>query len=152
MVTLSIDPQLAEPPPRSFGELVGQMGAPADRLAAESLATTADPRLGAYRRLQDKVQKALFWAALLALAGIAALAWRARRGAAAGDCRPGSGPSAGQCLPGRRTLRRAWPLPEPHYLAGDRDGGDGWRGGAAAAPGDRVPRRARDGPASGRAV
>jgi hypothetical protein len=80
LVTLSIDPQLAEPPPRSFGELVGQMGAPADRLAAASLATTGDARLVAYRRLQDRVQQALFWLALVALAGIVALAWRARRG------------------------------------------------------------------------
>ena len=80
LVTLSIDPQLAEPPPRSFGELAGQMGAPTDRLVAESLASTGDARLAAYRRLQDHAQKALFWVALVALAGIAVLAWRARRG------------------------------------------------------------------------
>ena len=80
LVTLSIDPQLAEPPPRSFGELAGQMGAPAARLAADSLASTGDARLNAYRRLQDLAQKALFWGALVVLAGIAALAWRTRRG------------------------------------------------------------------------
>lgn len=80
LVTLSIDPQLAEPPPGSFGELVRQMGWPADRLWAGSMASTGDPRLDTYRRLQDQLQKALFWAALVGLAGVAALAWRARRG------------------------------------------------------------------------
>jgi hypothetical protein len=80
LVTLSIDPQLAEPPPQSFAELVGQMGDPAARLAAGSLANADAAPLNAYRRLQDQAQKALFWVALLALAGIAALAWRARRG------------------------------------------------------------------------
>ncbi|MFC7473125.1 hypothetical protein ACFQS7_02085 [Dankookia sp. GCM10030260] len=80
LVTLSIDPQLTEPPPYSFGELAGQMGAPAAGLAAASMANTGDARLSAYRRLQDQAQKALFWVALLALAGIIVLAWRARRG------------------------------------------------------------------------
>lgn len=80
LVTLSIDPQLAEPPPPSFGELAGQLGEPAARLWAGSLVNTDAAWLGAYRRLQDQVQKALFWVALVGLAMIAALAWRARRG------------------------------------------------------------------------
>jgi len=80
LVTLSIDPQLAEPPPRSFAELAGQMGDPAARLSAASLASSQGARLNGYRRLQDRAQQALFWAALLALAVAAAMAWRARRG------------------------------------------------------------------------
>ena len=80
LVTLSIDPQLAEPPPRSFVELVGQMGDPAARLSAESRASADDSGLHAYRRVQDRLQQALFWAALLALCCIASLAWRARQG------------------------------------------------------------------------
>ncbi len=80
LVTLWIDPAMAEPPLRSFSELVGQMGEPAARLSAGSWASTGDARLDIYRRLQDRAQQALFWAALLALATVAVLAARARRG------------------------------------------------------------------------
>lgn len=80
LVTLWIDPAMAEPPQRSFAELVEQMGDPAARLFAESWASTGDPRLGTYRQAQDAAQRALFWVALAVLAGAAVLAWRARRG------------------------------------------------------------------------
>lgn len=126
LVTLSIDPQLAEPPPRSFGELVEQMGAPAEGLAAASLAATGDARLVAYRRLQDQVQKALFWVALVALAGIAALAWRARRGPLLAIAALGLALVLGNAflagalsaVHGRYQSRIAWPVTVLAVLAG----------------------------------
>ena len=118
LVTLSIDPQLAEPPPPSFGELVGQMGDPAARLAAASRANAGDAGLGGYRRLQDQAQRALFWAALVGLAAVAALAWRARRGpllavaALAGALVLGNAFLAGalSAVHGRYQSRITWPV------------------------------------------
>lgn len=80
LITLWIDPAMAEPPQRSFAELVAQMGEPAARLFAASWASTGDPRLDSYRRLQDVAQQALFWVAVVVLAAVGVVAWRARRG------------------------------------------------------------------------
>ncbi|MBK1660867.1 hypothetical protein [Paracraurococcus ruber] len=80
LVTLWIDPALVEPPQPSFVELLRQMGDPAARLSADSLASRADPGFAAWRRAQDVVQQALFWLALAGLGVAAALARGARRG------------------------------------------------------------------------
>ncbi|MDO9709271.1 hypothetical protein [Paracraurococcus lichenis] len=80
LVTLWIDPAMAERPKRSFAELVGQMGDPAARLFAASRASAGDPGFWDYRLVQDAVQQALFWGSLVLLAWTAVAAWRARRG------------------------------------------------------------------------